>query len=798
MDDDITLNSGSGGDTLAADEIGSRKFQRIKLITGADGTNNGDISLSNPFPVTLRASTGTLFATNSGNVGSNTLRVVLASDQPVISIDDNSGSLTIDGTLDGITGSLTLATNDGVDIGNVDVATVPAPLNVTGGGTQASALRVTIASDSTGVLSVDDNGSSLTVDGTLDGITGSLTLATNDGIDIGNVDVASVPAPLNVTGGGAESTALRVTLANDSTGVLSVDDNGGSLTVDGTLDAITGSVTLATNDGVDIGDVDVASVPAPLNVTGGGTEASALRVTLANDSTGTLTVDGTLDGITGSLTLATNDGVDIGNVDVASVPAPLNVTGGGAESTALRVTIANDSTGVMSIDDNGGAITVDGTLDGITGSVTLATNDGVDIGNVDVASVPAPLNVTGGGAESTALRVTLANDSTGVLSIDDNGGAITIDGTLDAITGSVLLATNDGIDIGNVDVASVPAPLNVTGGGAESTALRVTIANDSTGVVSIDDNGGAITVDGTLDAITGSVTLATNDGVDVGDVDVTSVVPGTGASNLGKADDAAHSPSDVGVMVLGVRSDAGGTLVSTDGDYTPLSVDSSGAVRVTGGGGGTEYTVDVAAPAAPTGSATLMERDDALSNLTEAEGDWIQLRSNLQGALWTAIHGNVTVGTNNLTTIHGQSIATNSGNVGSNTIRVVIASDQPVISIDDNSGSLTIDGTLDGITGSLTLATNDGVDIGDVDVASVPAPLNVTGGGTEASALRVTVTFRGAGTDATSTSPISIPSFVASRTDPVMASKVPSTVMAPPLSSIDRTPVESLAIVTVM
>ena len=78
-------------------------------------------------------------------------------------------------------------------------------------------------------------------------------LAANDGVDIGNVDVASiaagdnnignvdivsVPAPLSSTGGGTEAAALRVTLANDSTGVVSVDDNGGSLTVDGTVTAV--------------------------------------------------------------------------------------------------------------------------------------------------------------------------------------------------------------------------------------------------------------------------------------------------------------------------------------------------------------------------------------------------------------------------------------------------------------------------------------------------------------------------------------------------------------------------------
>lgn len=44
--------------------------------------------------------------------------------------------------------------------------------------------------------------------------------------------VIAVPAPLSTTGGGTEATALRVTVATDSTGVVSVDDNAGSLTVD--------------------------------------------------------------------------------------------------------------------------------------------------------------------------------------------------------------------------------------------------------------------------------------------------------------------------------------------------------------------------------------------------------------------------------------------------------------------------------------------------------------------------------------------------------------------------------------
>lgn len=51
MADDILLNAGSGGDTIGADDISGIKFQRVKLIHGADGTNDGDVSSANPLPV---------------------------------------------------------------------------------------------------------------------------------------------------------------------------------------------------------------------------------------------------------------------------------------------------------------------------------------------------------------------------------------------------------------------------------------------------------------------------------------------------------------------------------------------------------------------------------------------------------------------------------------------------------------------------------------------------------------------------------------------------------------------------
>lgn len=91
----------------------------------------------------------------------------------------------------------------------------------------------------------------------------------------------------------------------------------------------------------------------------------------------------------------------------------------------------------------------------------------------------------------------------------------------------------------------------------------------------------AVAVSGTVTVTDdGNLTLGANDGVDIGDVGVDGVIPGTGATQLGKAEDAAHSTGDTGVMMLGVRKDTGASVAGTDGDYTPVQFDATGNLRV--------------------------------------------------------------------------------------------------------------------------------------------------------------------------------------------------------------------------
>jgi hypothetical protein len=50
MADNIGYTPGSGA-TIAADDIGGNLHQRIKVVVGADGVSDGDVSLTNPLPI---------------------------------------------------------------------------------------------------------------------------------------------------------------------------------------------------------------------------------------------------------------------------------------------------------------------------------------------------------------------------------------------------------------------------------------------------------------------------------------------------------------------------------------------------------------------------------------------------------------------------------------------------------------------------------------------------------------------------------------------------------------------------
>lgn len=199
MADNLELNAGSGG---------------ANLLTAELTWSNDTAELQGTFSGILSGSEGSWsFAQlvgGAGAVSAGVQRMTLASDDPAVA------KL---GTIDTDTGNIATAVqvmDDWDESDRCKVNPIAGQAGIAGGtGVDGATVpRVTLATDVP--LPAGDN-------------------------NIGNVDVASVPAPLNVVGGGTEAAALRVTLANDSTGVVSVDDGGGALTVDGTVTANAGT-----------------------------------------------------------------------------------------------------------------------------------------------------------------------------------------------------------------------------------------------------------------------------------------------------------------------------------------------------------------------------------------------------------------------------------------------------------------------------------------------------------------------------------------------------------------------------
>jgi len=170
-----------------------------------------------------------------------------------------------------------------------------------------------------------------------------------------------------------------------------------------------------------------------------------------------------------------------------------------------------------------------------------------------------------------------------------NAGITSIDGKTPAL-GQALAAASVPIVLTAAQVTTLTPPAAITGFATSAkqdtllTELQLKADLTETQPVSLASvpshavtNAGTFATQATLQ--TGSAAigkLAANSGIDIGDVDVTSIVAGTGAANLGKAEDAAHVTGDTGVAIFAVRQDTLAALAGTTGDYIPLSTDSSG------------------------------------------------------------------------------------------------------------------------------------------------------------------------------------------------------------------------------
>jgi len=126
------------------------------------------------------------------------------------------------------------------------------------------------------------------------------------------------------------------------------------------------------------------------------------------------------------------------------------------------------------------------------------------------------------------------------------------------------------------------------------------------------------------------------DSVDEGDIGIVRMTAdrqlrvaagGSGAADLGKAEDAAHVSGDVGIMSLAVRQDTMAALATTTGDYIPMTTDSTGQVRVLVGCPDTVITVTPVCDTNPYASGDLIFDSAEIALAVRANGGTAILQS---------------------------------------------------------------------------------------------------------------------------------------------------------------------------
>lgn len=472
MADNVVLNTGSGGETCATDDVAGVQYQRVKLT---DGT----------------ADSSTVVAAGGG-VEANALRVTIASDSTgVVSVDDNGGSLTVDGTVAATQSGTWNVTNVS---GTVSLPTGAAtaakqPALGTAGTASADVISVQGIASMT-PLQIEDNGGSITVDGSVS-LGAAIPAGTNN---IGDVDILSIAAGDNNIGNVDIVTMPNVTLAAGT--------NTNEVVGDAAHDAV------AAGNPVLVGGYASATAPADVSADGDAVMLWALRngSQVVNLAAGGSLIGATSNALDVNIKSGAGSGGTAMTDDAAFTPATTSITPMGA----LFDDVAPDS-----VDEGDG------------GAVRMSANRNLYVRIRDNAGNERGLNIDANGA----LAATVTNATATNLKAEVIGtGTFVVQNTAQASTNTQEMVgdvAHDAVAAGNPLLggayASAAAPadvsadgdavrlwalrngaqaiqptfagaLAVAGNGASGTGVqRVTIANDSTGILATVTTVGTVT-----------------------------------------------------------------------------------------------------------------------------------------------------------------------------------------------------------------------------------------------------------------------------------------------------------------
>lgn len=538
MADNVTLNAGAGGAVIGTDEIAATHFQIVKLAYG-DLDSATLVKPSTGLPVAGGA------AHDAAVAGDPVLVAIEAKDFDGAALPN---TVSAEGDVARLAGSLS---------GVLYVM----PVNEDGSAVSTVLLGAGVAEignvKNSGTFAVQESGAALTALQKIDNLAhAGQDVALVEHVPISGQfdDVATVAvtenqvAPVRISSrrallieGVASGTVVPV---SDGGGALTVD-NGGTFAVQATIAA--GAAAMAKAEDSASGDLDVGAAmlavrkATPANTSGTDGDYEFLQM-----SAGRLWASVTVDT---AIPAGTNN---IGDVDVLTVPAPLNVVGGGTEATALRVTVASDSTGKIEV-------------------VGDVAQDAPIAGN--------PLSM--GGRASSAVPTAMSLDGDSVYAWLDRSGGHIVNGR-DAHDAALDANTNPQLIGGR---SSAAAPTDVSGDGD---AVRAWYLRNGAATVVLTAAGALIGGDAANGLDVDITRIAAGDN-NIGNVDIVTmpnVTLAAGTNTNEVVGDVAH---DVGVagnplLVAGVSIDMDDTAppnrVNAEADVVRIGTDRDGGIFV--------------------------------------------------------------------------------------------------------------------------------------------------------------------------------------------------------------------------
>lgn len=485
MADNVAITAGTGT-TIAADDIGGVLHQRVKISQGADGSAT-DVSSAAPLQVTL------------ANTGANTNKLLVTPDLP-------SGAATA--AKQPALGTAGTASSDVISIQGI-----------------ASMTKILTTPDlpsgaSTGAKQDTGNTSLASIDGKITAVnTGAVVVsssalpsgaATSAKQDTGNTSLGAI---------NTDTTAINV----DTTAIKAVVQTEDAAHSSGHKGVMALAVREATATDLSAGNTDGDYEPLQVDANG------KLHV-----NPGTVTVTGTVTANAGTnlntSALALESGGNLATISALSKAEDAAHSTGhtGVMALAVRQATATDmSAGNTDGDYEPLQVDANGKLHVNPGTVTVASHAVTNAGTFAVQATEADgANTTLGAkadAKSTATDTTAVSAMSVLKQISASVQAPPSQAVTNAGTFAVqaTLQANSGVDIGkltanqSVNVAQINGVTTTMGNGASGTGVqRVTIANDSTGIINAKST--VLNTYNSVTALTITIASLANSSTDVG------------------------------------------------------------------------------------------------------------------------------------------------------------------------------------------------------------------------------------------------------------------------------------------